>query len=201
MSRKTPRKMPRTVLVSAFAVAAVAVASAAAFAEEDHERGLGPHGVMMPAPMMLAQGGPGMGSGHEAKDRDDRGRGDRESRRDRRFRHYAERRMQLLDTNGDGKISVAEIVAEEKRLFAAADVNGDGKLSPEEFRRRGRWFISLGTTSFFDMMDANGDQSLSVQELTAPSERWFKRYDTDKSGTIDANEYIEQRTRGRHGGR
>jgi Ca2+-binding EF-hand superfamily protein len=154
-------------------------------------------------PMMLAQGGPGSGSGPMMQQGGPR-RGDaatRESRRESRMKRMAERRIQLLDTNGDGKISAEEIAAEEKRLFAAADVNGDGKLSPEEFRRRGRWFIGLGTTSFFDMLDADGDGNVSAAELTGPSERWFKRHDADKNGTIDTEEYVKARGHGARGGR
>lgn len=180
---------------SALAVAVMAAAVPALAAEG----GVGSaHG-----PVMMAQAGPG-GSDSGAKGHAAKGSGDRNadlrSRHETRMKRFAERRIRLLDTDGDGKISVAEITAEEKRLFAAADVNGDGKLSDEEFRRRGRWFVELGTTSFFDMMDADGDGHLSVQELTGPSERWFKRYDVDTSGTIEADEYVRSRTRG-HGDR
>ena len=47
------------------------------------------------------------------------------------------RTLSLLDTDGDGEISLAEIRAEQALLIAAADLNGDGKLSVDEFRRRG----------------------------------------------------------------
>ena len=47
------------------------------------------------------------------------------------------RTFSLLDTDGGGEISLAEIRAEQALLIAAADLNGDGKLSVDEFRRRG----------------------------------------------------------------
>ena len=139
----------RTTLVSALAIAALT--AAAAFlppAAAQERRG----------PEMMAQTGPGQmqGRGPAAAGTT------REAQREQRMHRFAERRIALLDTNHDGKISVDEIVAEEKRLFAAADVNGDGKLSADEFRRRGRWFLQLGTMSFFDMLDANGDGQLTA---------------------------------------
>ena len=39
------------------------------------------------------------------------------------------RTFSLLDTDGDGSVSLNEIKAEQARLIGAADLNGDGKLS------------------------------------------------------------------------
>jgi Ca2+-binding EF-hand superfamily protein len=96
--------------------------------------------------------------------------------------------LQVLDVNNDGKVTQDEIMAEQKRLIGAADLDGDGKLSVEEFRRRGRWFQRLHTTTLFDLLDANGDQILSAEEIANPSTRWFKRYDKNGDGGIVADE-------------
>ncbi|MEQ8247007.1 MAG: EF-hand domain-containing protein [Alphaproteobacteria bacterium] len=100
----------------------------------------------------------------------------------------AARFVELLDTDGDGTVSLAEILAEHRRLFAAADLDGNGTLSVEEFRRRGRLFQSLGTATLFDMMDTDGDRSLSADEIDQPSRRWFSRYDVDGDGAMAAPE-------------
>lgn len=108
--------------------------------------------------------------------------GERENRR-------AERFIDLLDTDADGSVSKTEIAAEYERLFGAADLDGDGKLSPDEFRRRGRLFQSVGAVTFFDMLDANSDQLLTVDEITAPSARWVTRYDGNGDDALDGDEF------------
>jgi len=105
------------------------------------------------------------------------------------------RLMRLLDTDGDGRISIEEIIAEQERLLRAADVDGDGVLSVEEFRRRGRWFQQLSTTTLFDLMDADGDQMLTQEEIAAPSRRWLSRYDQDGDQALDADELPRRRWR------
>ena len=96
--------------------------------------------------------------------------------------------MEILDTNKDGKITADEIAAEQRRMLAAVDVDGDGAVSVEEFRRRGQLLMSVGATSMFDMLDTNGDGKITIDELTAPSRRWFGRYDANKDGGIEASE-------------
>lgn len=45
-------------------------------------------------------------------------------------------RFSAMDTNGDGRASRAEFMAEHEREFAAMDRNGDGRVIPAEFRGR-----------------------------------------------------------------
>ena len=103
--------------------------------------------------------------------------------------------MELLDTDRDGKVSLTEITAEQGRLIAAADIDGDGKLSIDEFRRRGRLFQALGTTTLFDLIDVDGDRSLTAEELAKPSERWFSRTDANSDGLLDPEEFPRRRHR------
>jgi len=108
------------------------------------------------------------------------------------FRHGG-RQLDILDTDSSGGASREEISGELGRLLGAADVDGDGKLSPDEFRRRGTFFIRLGTTTFFDLIDTNGDQQISAEELNQPMERWFVRRDTNSDGNIDDQEFSPER--------
>ncbi len=106
------------------------------------------------------------------------------------------RTFTILDADGNDKVTLDEIFAEQKRLISASDLDGDGKLSVMEFRRRGWWFQRLRTTTLFDLMDANGDLSLTADEIAAPSARWFKRYDADADGNVTVEE-LPKRKRGK----
>ncbi len=112
--------------------------------------------------------------------------------------HLVERFLTIDDTNGDGTVSQTEIAAEQKRIFAAADVDGDGKLSVAEFRRRGRLIMRTGGATLFDMLDVNGDQQVTAEELHGPKARWLRRYNTDGAEGLGAEELATAlRSRGR----
>lgn len=111
---------------------------------------------------------------------------------------YVARFMELYDTNGDGKVTAADIAAEQERLFQAIDVDGDGVLSVDEVRRRGHILEVWRTTTLFDLMDVNGDQKLTLEEITAPMERWFARY-ANSDGVMTAEEVPVRRRPGERG--
>jgi Ca2+-binding EF-hand superfamily protein len=113
-----------------------------------------------------------------------------------------------IDTDKDGKLSLAELEAHRKAEFAAADTNGDAALSPEELsaRQLARFNETLAdrTARMIDNMDSDGNGSLSVDEIgEGPGERHFARIDRDNDGTISKEEAEAalKRVRGRdHGG-
>jgi len=96
--------------------------------------------------------------------------------------------MLILDLNRDGVIERGEIASEQDRMFAAADINGDGALSVDEFRRNGRLLLALNVTTFFDMLDSNGDGTLDAAEVKQPAGRWVARYDADGNGSLSIDE-------------
>ena len=96
--------------------------------------------------------------------------------------------LRILDLNGDGVVGADEVADEQRRLFTAIDVNGDGAISVDEFRRNGRLLLVLNVTTFFDMMDTNGDRQLDSLEVTLPAKRWVTRYDADGDGTLSTEE-------------
>ncbi len=158
--------LPRKSHFAGLIAGALAIGLATSALAQGGPGGPGPHGDR---PGMARDGGPGFHS------------------------RFSARQLTILDTNGDGVVNQEEIAAEHGRLLGAADVDGDGQLSADEFRRRGSFFIRLGTTTFFDLIDANGDQQISQDELNQPMGRWFARRDTNNDGTIDAEEFSQGR--------
>jgi hypothetical protein len=117
------------------------------------------------------------------------------SRRTQRF-------MRLYDLNGDGKVDAKEIANDQSRILGAMDLDNDKGLSVDEMRRRGRSLQIWQSVTLFDLLDTNGDQKVSADELAAPMQRWFKRYDTNGDGVMEASEVPKshsRRSRGRRG--
>ncbi len=144
-----------------------------------------PMGQMSGAQMPMAQGMTTGAPDHRAA---------RQSRRAQRF-------IEFYDTDGDGKATLDEIVADQGRLFGAIDSDGDKSLSVAEVKRRGRLLRMRRTTTLFDLLDADGDGKLTQAEVSAPTRRWFKRYDANGNGEMEATELPQHRGRGRGGRR
>lgn len=105
-----------------------------------------------------------------------------------------------LDSNADGKLTVAELVSQganspgEKQarsVFEAADSDGDGRLTKEEFAK-------AGEKSAFFVVDADRDGVVLAPEFHAKDIPWatgsraaeiFSRVDADGSGGLDYEEF------------
>lgn len=109
----------------------------------------------------------------------------------------------LLDTDGNQKISAGELSAPMKRLFKRYDVNNDKGLSVNEMRRRGRNPKIWRSATLFELLDTNDNQKISAGELSAPMKRWFKRYDANGDGVLENYEVKNKRfkRRGKQRGR
>lgn len=138
------------------------------------------------------------------------GAGDREERIDMFFATF--------DADADGAVTEAEIEAGALARFAEADTNGDGVLSVEELvaaaeaRRQDEQRRKV--ESMIERLDANGDGVLSQEEMdegrqASRMERMFDRLDADGDGAITREEMAEARfmkhgkpgERGQHGHR
>lgn len=57
----------------------------------------------------------------------------------REFERRARALSRRLDVDGDGKVTIAELERQNEKRLALLDTNDDGKLSPEELRRAHRF--------------------------------------------------------------
>jgi Ca2+-binding EF-hand superfamily protein len=81
--------------------------------------------------------------------------------------------LQRMDSDGDGRVSLAEYQAWMGYAFSAMDRNGDGVLSADELPGgRGKPITHAAhlqqLAQRFARQDANGDGWLSARELAAP---------------------------------
>ncbi|MCF6317393.1 MAG: calcium-binding protein [Marinosulfonomonas sp.] len=111
--------------------------------------------------------------------------------------------FETLDTNGDGKLTLAEMAAQKKARFTATDTNGDGMLSADEMLAQGK--ARMGDRmakrmeprigKMIERRDANGDGMLSIGEMeaTAKGDLLFERLDANGDGAISAEEYAARK--------
>ncbi len=83
--------------------------------------------------------------------------------------------MKMLDTDGDGTVSDAEIKAHKAQMFIAIDTNGDGALSQDEL------------TAHQDAMRAKMKVNFEARRGDRV-DNMFDRYDTNKDGSITRDE-------------
>jgi len=111
-------------------------------------------------------------------------------------------RMSQLDTNKDGKVTLAELIASKQSWLREVDANKDGVATRAELEARFAAGHAERMTKLFDSKDANKDGRLTREESHMP-ERWFSRADTNKDGSLTREELTQppQGPAGRRGGK
>ena len=100
--------------------------------------------------------------------------------------------FQMMDANGDGKISPAEHAAGAMMMFQKMDANGDGKVTPAEMdafhdkMTAGKKAkpMEMSSAEKIKAMDTNNDGVLSSEEHAAGAKMMFDKMDTDKDGYL-----------------
>ena len=106
-----------------------------------------------------------------------------------------EQLLREVDTNGDGRITQAEIDAAVNARFARFDANGDGRLSLDEFTALWADLTRPVTVRAFQFMDPNGDGSITKAEVDERFGRLVQRFDRNGDGALSMED------RGGRGGR
>jgi Ca2+-binding EF-hand superfamily protein len=104
--------------------------------------------------------------------------------------------FQMMDTNGDGKISPAEHAAGSMMMFQKMDTNGDGKVTAAEMDAFHAKMMAghpghpmaMSSADKIKAIDTNGDGVLSAEEHAAGSKMMFDKMDTDKDGYLSKAE-------------
>lgn len=102
--------------------------------------------------------------------------------------------FQMMNTNGDGKLSPQEHATGARKMFEAMDANHDGQVTAAEMdAAHEQMMAKLGkTTKQTDMsaadkikkVDSNNDGVLTAAEHAAASQSMFQKMDTDKDGQL-----------------
>jgi Ca2+-binding EF-hand superfamily protein len=103
------------------------------------------------------------------------------------------------DTNGDGKLDLAEFQAKLTARLMKADTNGDGRISLEEWQarpaaRNGK----RDPAKVFSRLDKNGDGFLDDSEIAALAKRRFHHLDADSDGFVTEQELQARKATAKH---
>jgi EF-hand domain pair len=107
--------------------------------------------------------------------------------------------MHKIDTDGDGKVSKAEWLAYQEKVFTALDKDMDGKVDEKEFMTPSSTMVSFATGGYArglqtkEMMhriDTDGDGTVSREEFIAYQTKVFDMMDKNHSGSLGPQEFL-----------
>lgn len=98
-----------------------------------------------------------------------------------------------FDTDGDMRISAAELEAGVARELTRADANGDGSLQPLEFQNWSNAALGGGQLPPYRLdFDRNVDNVITAEEFTTELTARARDYDADGDGVLTRAEFVRQ---------
>lgn len=98
------------------------------------------------------------------------------------------------DTNRDGRITRDEYVSSRERQFREFDKNGDGVVSSTDFSHYPTYRRALRKIDrMLATLDADGDGTVSHDDIVAAGTPLFDRADADGNGSLDQGEIASLR--------
>lgn len=104
------------------------------------------------------------------------------------FGQHGERMFDRLDTNGDGAISRAEMVAGRAVARRWMDTDGDGAVTEAEMRAAIEARIAARVAKRFARLDSDGDGRIGEAEFAARDAERFDRLDGNGDGVVTREE-------------
>lgn len=98
-----------------------------------------------------------------------------------------EQRMHHLDTNEDGKVTLAELTQVRESWFTEIDANKDGVVTQAEVDAHRKTAHAERIAQMFARKDTNKDGRLSKEESGMPDAR-FAKLDANKDGALTKEE-------------
>jgi Ca2+-binding EF-hand superfamily protein len=104
--------------------------------------------------------------------------------------------FQMMDSNGDGKISADEHATGARKMFEMMDANKDGKVTAAEMdaahERMGKKAHAgeMSSAEKIRAIDTDGDGVLTADEHAAGSRKMFDMMDTNKDGFLSKSEMV-----------
>lgn len=109
----------------------------------------------------------------------------------------AQARFDRIDADGDGKITIDEMLARVDKRFDAADADGDGEITLEEMVARiERRRLERRAKRILARMDVDGDGKVTKTELQNRARKRFALADGNDDGQIEKSEMRRQFRRG-----
>ncbi len=107
--------------------------------------------------------------------------------------------MHKIDTDGDGKVSKAEWLAYQEKVWSSLDKNKKGSVDEKTFLApssdmvtfaTGGYARGLQTKAMMHKIDTNGDGTVSHDEFIAYETKVFDMMDTNQSGDLSPQQWL-----------
>lgn len=111
-------------------------------------------------------------------------------------KHGKKMSFEVLDTDGNGEITLEELQNRSKDRFSETDTNQDGMLSAAELEAHAQKKTSERVAMMIERHDTDGDSLLTIEEMpgSGRGEAMFARVDLDDDGIITQEEFEQAKS-------